>query len=127
MTQARSGAPNEAFGRVENVLRQPASAIARNGTFCVRPLIFWLPRKVKAARNTSGSTNGTRTSVERHARAVGVGEVEPGQEEPAVGQAHPVDVVGQFGVGVEAVVRVHHVVDQRTQRRVEQSASSGGS
>ena len=64
VTQARSGAPNEAFGRSTMSRGTHSSAAVRSGTFCVRPLIFWPPRKLNAARKTYGSTKGTRTSVD---------------------------------------------------------------
>jgi hypothetical protein len=63
-TQARSGALKEAFGRYTISCGSQASAACLSASLLCRPLILWLPGMEKAARATTGSTNGTRTSTE---------------------------------------------------------------
>ena len=53
----------------------------------------------------------------RHARSVGVREVEPGQEEPRVRETHAVHVIGQRGVLVDRAVLVDDVVDEAARVR----------
>ena len=63
-THARSGAEKDAFGRWMISLGSHASAARFNATFPVFPETLSLPDSENAARNTVGSTNGTRTSVD---------------------------------------------------------------
>ena len=63
-THARSGAPKEAFGRCTISAGSQLSAAVLRAAFWVRPRIFSPPGIEKAARATTGSTNGTRTSTD---------------------------------------------------------------
>ena len=64
VTQARSGAPNDAFGRSMISSGSHCRAASFSAAFCTRPRIFSLPGRENAALNTNGSTNGTLTSVD---------------------------------------------------------------
>ena len=63
-TQARSGAPKEAFGRRVISRGSQFSAASFRAAFYVLPRILSLPGRENAARATTWSTNGTRTSTE---------------------------------------------------------------
>ncbi len=64
VTQARSGTPKDAFGRSMISSGTQSRAAALSAAFCTRPWILSLPVSENAASKTTGSTNGTRTSVE---------------------------------------------------------------
>ena len=59
-----NGAPNDAFGRCTISLRQPCLGRRLSATFPWRPRTLSEPGSENAARTTSTSTNGTRTSVD---------------------------------------------------------------
>ena len=96
VTQARSGAPNDAFGRSTISFGSQASAASFSASLLARPWIFSVPGNENAARDDDRVDERHPDLGRRgHAGPVGVGEVEPRQEHPRVGQAHPVDVVGR--------------------------------
>ena len=64
VTQARSGTPKDALGLSMISSGTQARAACLRAAFCTRPWILSLPDRENAASNTTGSTNGTRTSVE---------------------------------------------------------------
>ena len=63
-THARRGALKEAFGRCTISWGSQLSAARLSATLPCRPEILSLPLIENAARATTGSTNGTRTSTE---------------------------------------------------------------
>ena len=63
-TQARSGALKDAFGRYTISRGSQLSAARLSATLPCRPRILSPPAIENAARATTGSTNGTRTSTE---------------------------------------------------------------
>ena len=101
-TQALRGAEKEAFGRLIISSGSQAWAACFRATLPLRPDTLRSPAREKAALKTTGSTNGTRTSVGRgHARPVSVREVEARQEHPGVRQAHAVDVVRKEVIAID--------------------------
>ena len=71
-TQARSGAPKEAFGRCTISRGSQFSAASFSAAFCTLPRILSRPGIVNAAWATILSTNGTRTSTEAAMLALSV-------------------------------------------------------
>ncbi len=55
-----------------------------------------------------------------HAGPVGVGQVETGEEEAGIGQAHAIDMVGEIGVRVDLEVLPEHIVDLPSQLGVDE-------
>ena len=92
-TQARSGALNSPLGRFTISLGRPARPPA-SGTPCARGRRSWrCPDGERRLGHLDVHERDAHLGRCRHARPVGVGEVEAGQEQLQIGHAHAVDRV----------------------------------
>ena len=71
-THALKGAEKEAFGRLMISSGSHTLAACLRATFPLRPETLWSPASENAALNTTGSTKGTRTSVDAAMLALSV-------------------------------------------------------
>ena len=126
-THARRGALKEAFGRCTISCGQPVLRGPFEGDLALptRDLVT-APNGERRAGHDGVDERDAHFDGSRHARPVGVRQVESRQEQARIGQAHPVDFIVQRIVVVDSAVIIDDLVHIAGQVRADQGGELVG-